>query len=63
MNMETVRRFTPDETGYCLNCRRGREAHLLEGQCPVGTTPTRRRFVTRGGELVEVNAAPARETR
>ena len=89
--METAKSYQPDETGCCLNCRRGREAHPVEEQCPVGRRNpmpeeapenviayedrkpgdhgrplrqqrTRRHFVTRGGELVEVEQV-MRETR
>lgn len=60
MPVETVQRYTPDETGCCLNCRRGRDAHV-EGQCPI-EQKTRRRFVTRGGEPVEIEQV-VRETR
>lgn len=62
MTLEAMNRYQPDETGCCLNCRRSREAHLEEGRCPL-EQKTRRRFVTRGGEMVEVNAGPVRETR
>ena len=64
MSVEARRqRWQPDEAGCCLNCRRGLDAHTSEGLCRPVEQKTRRRFVTRGGELVEVSAAPVRETR
>jgi hypothetical protein len=60
MGAEMRKRWTPDETGCCLNCRRGLEAHS-EGLGPVGPR-TLRHFVNRGGELVEVESV-VRETR
>ena len=59
--MVTERLWKADDTGKCcLNCRRGPEAH--EGKrCPL--TRAFRRFVMRGGELVEVSAKPVMETR
>lgn len=35
---------------------------MLGERCPIEPRALRR-FVTRGGELVEINAPPARETR
>lgn len=68
MTVEAAQHFTPDETGYCLNCRRSRETHSSDGMCSIRVTEgsrrpaTLRRFVTRGGELVEIDQ-PVRETR
>lgn len=59
--VESVRRYTPNETGYCRNCGYRREVHSEEGQCPP-RPKTLRRFVTRGGELVEIERV-FRETR
>lgn len=66
MTVEATQRYTPDETRHCSNCRQALAAHGTEGQCPHADRPPRprtmRRFVTRGGELVEVEAV-VRETR
>jgi len=64
MTVEIVRRWTPDETGCCLICRRGRETHDVEDRCPVRLPQPRtlRHFVTRGGELVEIESV-IKETR